>query len=421
MGRISKAFQRIPGWLCVGLVAAGTLVPASAQTFVKDSLRIRLGPNVTSLVGADLNGDGLPEIIATERGPLSDPRRTETPPARNHISFFVAEGPMQYRAQPQLPSGFGPYRVVVANIDALKAPDLVVGSFLATKNHDITLLRNLGKNHFEPSHYTVNDDDLRYTKTRDGDNYPVFTTPGITSLVVEDFNADGFRDVLATGWSSDVLVFFPGTAENYFGDAVLTRAAGGPRDLAVADFNKDGHADLVVTMYSSNEITLWRGDGAGAFEEVDRFSSRGKLPHKVHTADFDKDGRLDIAVSHRHADDSIVIFYGSGKFAFHESVEIALGEDRGLIEYEIQDFVTGDFDRDGDVDLAAACYSANEVVVLLNTGGRERSAQAFRKETYSFKNGKPRVLCVSDFNTDGKPDLGVVLWEADSIAFLLGK
>lgn len=416
--RKSDTLNPLHGWAWAILLLT-VAIPAASDTFKKDSKRIRLGPNAMSLVGADLNGDGLPEIVTTERGRLSDPNRES--PAQDQISFFVAEGPLKYVAQPQLTSGFGSYQVVVANIDALKAPDLIVGSFLATKNRDVTLLRNLGENHFEPTHFAVNDNDLRYTKTRDGDNYPVYTKPGITSLVVEDFNGDGFRDVLATGWTSDVLVFFPGAAETYFGEAALTRAEGGPRDLSVADLDGDGHADLVMTMYSSNEITLWRGDGEGAFVEVDRFSSRGKLPHKVVTADFDKDGKLDIAVSHRHADDSIVIFYGSGKFAFRDSVEIALGNDRGLVEYEIQDLISGDFDQDGDVDLAAACYAANKVVVVVNQGNRKRSSELFRKESYSFKNGKPRALCVSDFNSDDKPDLGVILWEADSIAFLLGK
>lgn len=405
-------------WMC-SLALLASSFPAGADLFVKNQKRIRLGPNVTSLLGSDLNGDGHPEIVTTERGQLSDPNRES--PAQDQISFFVAEGPLEYLSQPQLSSGFGSYQVVVANIDALKAPDLIVGSFLATKNRDVTLLRNLGKNRFEPSHFAVDDGDLRYTKTRDGDNNPIFTTPGITSLAVHDFNGDGFRDVLATGWSSDVLILFPGMEEVYFGEPVLTRAHGGPRDLSVVDLDGDGHSDLAITMYSSNEVTLWRGNGDGTFVELDRFSSRGKLPHKILAADFDKDGELDVALSHRHADDSVVIFYGAGNFAFHDSLEMTLGNNRGLVEYEIQDLIAGDFDQDGDVDLAAACYAANQVVVFVNQGNHFRSSQLFRKETYIFKKGKPRALCASDFNGDGKIDLGVVLWEADTIAFLLGK
>ena len=138
-------------------VASALMVADGGETFVKHTKWLKVGPNVTSVAAADLNGDGLPEIITSDRGRLADPR--EEKPARNQLSYLVAQGNLAYRPKPPLRTGFGPYRAVIANIDALKAPDIVVGNFLATRNRDLTLLRNLGNHIFEPSHFTVDDED----------------------------------------------------------------------------------------------------------------------------------------------------------------------------------------------------------------------------------------------------------------------
>ena len=406
----------------VMLLISGTFLwPAasSEDTFKHHPTTLRIGANVTSIAAADLNGDGLPEIVTTNRGPLADPE--EERPAHDQLSYLVAHGNLSYVAEPQLRSGFAPYCVTIANVDGFKALDLVVGNFMATRNRDLTLLRNLGSDLFEPIHFSVPDEELRYTKIRDGADRPVFTTPGVTSVAVHDMDGDGYRDAIATGWSSDVLIYFPGQIEGYFGKPVLTRAHGGPRDIAVADLDRDGVPDLVTVMYTTNEVVLWKGDGTGKFVEVNRFPSRGLLPHNVSVVDINNDKRLDIVVAHCHQDDSIVLFYGEGDFNFSVSQEILLGPNRGKLEYEIRDLVVGDFNGDGRADLAVACYKAGQVVVLRNRSSGPEIPQRYQREEYAFSRGKPRALCISDFNQDGKPDLGVGLWETNSVSLLLGK
>ncbi len=392
---------------------------SAADLFKLHKARIAVGPEISAIVAQDLNGDGLPEIITADTGRLVDPR--EQRPAHDQLTFLVAQGDLKYASQPQLQAGFGPYAVVVANIDALKAPDIVVGNFMATRDRDLTLLRNIGKNLFEPNHFSVNDDELHYTKMKDGDGNQVFVTPGITSLVIRDFDGDGYRDVVATGWSSDVLVYFPGVIDDYFGAPTLIEASGGPRDVGAADFDGDGHLDLVVSMYGSHELAFWRGDGAGNFRAHSRIASRGKRPHRIKTADMNNDGRIDVVVSHAHADDSVVIFFGDASFDFSLSQEILLGEDRRAIEHEVRDMVISDLNGDGLQDVALACYTSGQVVVLRNANAKQEFPLSFRRERYTFKTGKPRALCAQDFDADGKLDLAVVLRGTNEIAFLIRK
>lgn len=392
---------------------------AYADTFIRYPKTFRVGPSPISIAAADLDGDGIPEILTANRGRLADVR--DEHPAGNTVSFLAARNPLEYRALPPLRTGLGPYQIVIANIDALKAPDIVVANFHATRNRDLTLLRNIGENLFEPHHFSISDDLLTYRRMRDSEGHPVFSKPGLTSLIIEDIDQDGYRDAIATGWSADVLLYFPGHPEAYFSGPIITELPGGPRDMATGDFDGDGKADLAVTLYSDNEIALLRGDGTGAFTLVDRFKSRGNLPHKIRWADINKDGKNDLIVSHAHADDSIVVFFGNESFSFPLSQEIILGDSRQKLEFEIRDMVVADLTGNGRVDIALACHEASAVILLKNTSKGTDYPQSFSQEVYRFDGGRPHALCIGDFNQDDHPDLAVALWEADAVALLLGK
>lgn len=409
---------RSPAWVTVALLLG--LTAARADTFVQHSKLFRVGPYPTSIAIADLNGDGILDIVTSNRGRLMDIR--EERPAEDLLSYLVGRGDLDFEPQPPLRSGFGPYQVVAVNIDALKALDLVVVNFHAARDRDLTLLRNIGETLFEPHHFTVPDDALNYTQMSDGDGNPIFCKPGLTSLVVSDVNHDGYRDVIATAWSSDALVMFPGHPELYFDKPVFIPLPGGPRDVALSDLDGDGEADLVVTLYTDNEIALLKGDGKGGFQLVDRFASRGRLPHRVRIADMNGDGRKDLVVSHVQTDDSVVVYYRNGApFEFPVAQEIVLGENRQKLEYEIRDLVCQDFDGNGKTDIALACHTASQVVLLKNRSKGSSIPQDFERETYTFDNGKPYALAVDDLNADKKPDLAVALWDADSIALLLNR
>jgi hypothetical protein len=139
-------------------------------------------------------------------------------------------------------------------------------------------------------------------------------------------------------------------------------------------------------------------------------------------ADINADGRMDIVVSHSYTDDSIVIFYADNTpFSYTVSQTIRLGSDSRTLEKKICDILPGDFNSDGRVDIAATCHFSGEVVVLFNQSKDATIPQSFRKEIYTYDNGKPYALCTADFDQNGKPDLAVTLWEANAVAFLLGR
>jgi hypothetical protein len=400
---------------------------ATADGFHQHKVWFPVGPNPSAIASTDLNGNGIPEIISADAGVLTDPRSER--PANNELSVLAATKPLEYEKQVPLITGFGPYCIAIANIDALPALDILVGSFHTverrSESRDLTLFRNIGDLLFEPVEFSVPVERLQYLRNRDADEQPIFTKPGITALAVYDFNGDDYRDVIATGWSSDVLIYFPGHATAYFEEPRFIHAPGGPRDIQTADFNNDGKMDLVTVMYASGEIVLWKGDGQGGFEEADRFLSRGALPHKVRVTDMNADGNLDLVISHCHTYDSVAIYYGAGDFQFELCQEITVGVSRSILEHEIRDILVEDLNGDGRLDIALACFASARVIVVMNTSEDNGLPQTFSKSTYTFesggKTGKPRALCVQDFNGDGLKDLAVALWNANAVALLLGR
>ena len=126
--------------------------------------------------------------------------------------------------------------------------------------------------------------------------------------IMEDFDGDGFQDLMASSWGlRDQLRFFRSNGKGAFEDR--TEEAGllgqvGGINLAHADYNNDGFPDVLVIRggwlreAGLHPESLLRNNGDGTFEDVTE--AAGLLSfHPTHTAawgDFNNDGFLDLFV-----------------------------------------------------------------------------------------------------------------------------
>jgi pimeloyl-ACP methyl ester carboxylesterase len=182
----------------------------------------------------------------------------------------------------------------------------------------------------------------------------------------------------------------------------LTSGNSGARALGVADINQDGQFDLVFP----SSVFLGNGNGTfqGSGEEVTG------LEEGVAIGDFNGDGKLDLASAERYAN-TVNVLLGNGDGTFSTPTAFATG-------IEPIDVVTGDFNADGKLDLAIANYgtsTSKTISILLGNGNG--SFQAATNYTVGLN---PQALQAGDLNNDGKLDLAVANYGANSVSVLLG-
>jgi hypothetical protein len=147
--------------------------------------------------------------------------------------------------------------------------------------------------------------------------------------------------------------------------AVLAEALLG--ELDVADFDGDGFDDVVGTLQSSPGLNVFFGDGEGAFRLISPTESEfflsvavGELGEDVKAGDFDGDGNRDIAVTLPVAD-GVAILLGDGEGGFADPVVVSTGLDSDPTRLAV-----GDVNEDGRDDLAVVGRGRNELIVLLS-------------------------------------------------------
>ena len=241
--------------------------------------------------------------------------------------------------------------------------------------------------------------------------------------------------VIALGGGRTIfLATLPGAAANYsqtlsvVRDAkrVLLRAQEGK----TASFFVGDRFPISLALLSSNLATqstvFSPGVTSGAFPRHD--FTVGNAPVAVAVADFNGDGRLDLVVADSKpgvvagktaGTISILLGVGDGTFGTHTDVDITAGASPPVVAVPSA-VVLGDFNGDGNQDIAVTDSANNNVTILLGDG----HGNFFAPVTYPT-GIKPVALLATDIDGDGALDLAVVN-QGDgtapgSVSILLGK
>ena len=132
----------------------------------------------------------------------------------------------------------------------------------------------------------------------------------------------------------------------------------------------------------------------------------GTYPYSVTTGDFNGDGNLDLATAN-YSDNTVSILLGTGTGTFGTNTGYAVGLHPSSV-------TTGDFNGDGKLDLAVGNSGTNTVSILLGTG-----TGTFGTKTDCAVSSSPSSVTTGDFNGDGKLDLATANY-ADTVSILLG-
>ncbi|HEX5227326.1 MAG TPA: FG-GAP-like repeat-containing protein [Bryobacteraceae bacterium] len=224
-----------------------------------------------------------------------------------------------------------------------------------------------------------------------------------------------YRGDLQTAASSSATVrqTVSGLGEHGLEKQVSLSGVTNPFGFGTGDFNGDGNVDLAVGNGGGNTITVMLGKGDGTFGTSANYpaaSASASSPSATVVGDFDADGNLDIAtVNGATAVSTVAVLLGKGDGTFQTAASYPVpGNPHSLS--------LCDFNGDGIGDLLTDNFLNSSVSILLgNTDG------TFQAAANIPAGDSPIHTTCGDFNEDGLADIAIVNFGADRVAVLLGK
>ncbi len=313
-----------------------------------------------------------------------------------------AQTPVSFTGPSYFAVGSFPASVAVGNFNDDQDPDLAVANEFS--NNISVLLGDAGGSFTAAPSVLVGD-------------FP-------DSVAVGDFNRDGDPDLAVANASSGTVSVLLGGAGGTFTAAASVPAGSFPASVAVGDFNQDGDPDLAVADKLSGVILVLRGGGSGSFTAATIIASGSHLPASdrgptsVAVGNFNDDQDPDLAVANQYSGE-ISVLLGAAGTDFTGPAIVASGTDPVDPVSDPVSVALGDFNQDSDPDLAVAEYSPGQVRVLLGgAGGSFTTSTKVPPENQA--DGGLSSVAVGDFNRDGDPDLAAANQFSGSVEVLLG-
>lgn len=343
--------------------ANGTFDAAVALMNGSSDLYLPLGPTDGShqVSLADLNGDGLLELVA---------------PGPSGVAIASNLGNGLFGSFALVPGTAGASAVEMLDVEGDGDLDLVASQ---SSEDTILIIKNDGSGTFGVPVSS-----------------PTGAFSGPTHVSVGDLNKDGLSDVVTANSKGGTLSVFI-NSNGALSPKVGYAAGVGPLSIAMGDLNGDGSVDLVSS--GANHVRVLMGDGTGTFGSEVSYAT-GPASRGVALVDIDGDGALDIYLPANEdfftlapKSGELLLNTGSGTFGSPQ----AFGSTGRLL----------DLDQDGKLDLLAV-YD-NAVVVRGGLGnGKFRAPKSYVSEfSNNFKVRLGRRPVVADLDGDGLSDVVV--------------
>jgi hypothetical protein len=233
-------------------------------------------------------------------------------------------------------------------------------------------------------------------------------------IIASDLNQDGNADLIVTSLFERVqnIAVLMGNGDGTFQPAVYY-TAGERRNplidsgwIVAGDFNNDGFPDLAAVSATSENnpaifILLNRGDGTfGAAQGYPAGAGAWNLA----TGDFNRDGHLDIVVANP-LDNDVGVYLGNGDGTFQLPLKFPNSNAANVN--------VGDFNGDGILDLLVSSFGGFNVM-FGNGDGTFQAPSQFRSLAVTNPPG------IADLNGDGILDAVVELFGDGGFTVLLG-
>ncbi|MDQ3798908.1 MAG: VCBS repeat-containing protein [Acidobacteriota bacterium] len=319
---------------------------------------------------ADINNDGNLDIVATIRA------------TENSTRLIVFNGDGQGKFQP------GAETLITSGQSAGSS-----GMKIVHLNNDSTLdLVNFGSS---ASVYFGNNNGT-FAHQNSSQLFSIFPFCCPKLLDVFDVNGDGRKDILVTETgpkSGNTFVRLHLAGENYAfpnADNFLINGAG---SVLVEDFNNDGRKDIAATFsysnFTINVLRFYFNQGNGSFTPSQEINLGAVRKIKL-AYDFDGDGWKDFVSAPFSPGEALVaVLYNNANQSF-SAVNYPV-----TLNFAQASFELNDFDGDGRKDFAALNERGYNIYLRKRAGGFRRSYQNIRTD----------ASLIADFNNDKKADI----------------
>jgi hypothetical protein len=276
-----------------------------------------------------------------------------------------------------------PSGIYIGNLNSNGAADIVL---TYTEPNRISWVQSEGNGNFSSEQTITTDANL------------------VRNVVIADADGDGFNDLLFTSYYDSKMSYMKssGTLPPTFTEVRLNNATFGAYSVAAGDLDQDGDKDIVQASLIEQKISWFKNEnGAFSNDQITISEYETYAPYRIRMTDIDNDADQDLlyySIWEENTNDFSALYLlknSNNGATFTKTTLLSLNNE--ILTYELLDV-----DNDGDKDIVVA--SQHFELRLMKNNGNGTFSTPVLFSTYSFNNA-PSSLTPGDFDNDGDLDL----------------